>query len=95
MLVTKFQDQLVAEFKFLIKNKNIKSKNFLFIFILKKDFCVKLHFLPILDLNLLFHLLDKIPNIDPLLVDLETYILNEGLMVMKANSATVTNVRVF
>ena len=49
----------------------------------------------IVDLNLLFHLLDKIPNIDPLLVDLETYILNEGLMVMKANSATVTNVRVF
>ena len=49
----------------------------------------------IVDLNLLFHLLDKIPNIDPLLVDLETYILNEGLMVMKANSDTVTNVGVF
>ncbi len=44
----------------------------------------------LIDLNLLFQLLDCIPNVDPLLVDLETYIFSEGLMVMKANYETIT-----
>ena len=45
-----------------------------------------------LDLNLLFQLLDRIPNVEPILSDLETYILSEGLMVMKVNSETITTV---
>jgi hypothetical protein len=36
--------------------------------------------------------MDKIPNIDSLLVDLEAFIFNEGLMVMKAHSDTVVHV---
>lgn len=42
----------------------------------------------------MFQLLDRVPNIDPVLADLESYIINEGLMVMKANSETITTVRV-
>jgi len=42
------------------------------------------------NLNLLFHLLDRIPNVEPILADLESYINNEGLMVMKANSESIT-----
>lgn len=44
------------------------------------------------DLNLLFQLLDRIPNVEPLLANLESYIVSEGLMVMKANSDTITTV---
>jgi hypothetical protein len=47
-----------------------------------------------LDLNLLFQLIDKVPNVDPLLADLEAYIISEGLMVMKANSETITSVKI-
>lgn len=36
--------------------------------------------------------MDRIPNVEPLLYDLENYILSEGLMVMKANSETITSV---
>lgn len=41
------------------------------------------------DLNILFQLLDRIPNVDSLLTDFEEYILSEGLMVMKANYETI------
>lgn len=41
---------------------------------------------------MLFQLLDRIPNVEPILADLETYILSEGLMVMKVNSETITTV---
>lgn len=44
------------------------------------------------DLNLMFQLLDRVPNIEPMLADLESYIVSEGLMVMKANSETITTV---
>ena len=48
-------------------------------------------FLPYLsDLNILFQLLDRIPNVNSLLTDYEEYILSEGLMVMKANYETIT-----
>lgn len=47
------------------------------------------------DLNLMFQLLDRVPNIEPMLADLESYIVNEGLMVMKANSETITTVNLF
>jgi hypothetical protein len=40
----------------------------------------------------MFQLLDQVPNVEPMLVDLEAYILSEGLMVMKANSETITSV---
>lgn len=39
--------------------------------------------------------MDRIPNIEPLLSDLESYILTEGLMVMKANSDTIISVSVY
>lgn len=42
------------------------------------------------NLNILFQLLDRIPNVDSLLTDFEEYILSEGLMVMKANYETIT-----
>ncbi len=42
-------------------------------------------------LILLFTLLDRIPNVEPLLAELESYILNKGLMVMKMNSETITS----
>ena len=45
-----------------------------------------------IDLNLLFELLDRVPNIGPMLIDLEAYILSEGLMVMRLNSETITSV---
>jgi cullin 5 len=67
VLVTKYQDLMIAECKNLIQNNEIKN------------------------LNLLFQLLDKVPNVDPLLADLEAYIISEGLMVMKANSETITS----
>lgn len=38
----------------------------------------------------MFQLLDRTPNVDSLLSDLADYILNEGLMVMKANYGTIT-----
>jgi len=38
----------------------------------------------------MFQLLDRVPNIEPMLADLESYIVSEGLMVMKANSETIT-----
>ena len=38
----------------------------------------------------MFQLLDQVPNVEPMLADLESYIINEGLMVMKANSETIT-----
>ena len=47
-----------------------------------------------LDLNLLFQLLDRIPNVDPLLANLESYVVSEGLMVMRANSDTITTVSI-
>ena len=37
--------------------------------------------------------MDRIPNVEPLLADLETYVISEGLMVMKANCETITSVR--
>jgi hypothetical protein len=40
----------------------------------------------------MFQLVDQVPNVEPLLADLEAYILSEGLMVMKANSETITSV---
>lgn len=43
----------------------------------------------------MFQLLDRVPNIEPMLADLESYIVSEGLMVMKANSETITTVIVF
>ena len=43
------------------------------------------------NLNTLFQLLDRIPNVEPLLADLEEYILSEGLMIMKVNSETITS----
>ena len=43
------------------------------------------------NLNILFQLLDQIPNVEPLLIDLEEYILYEGLMIMKVNSETITS----
>lgn len=44
----------------------------------------------IANLNILFQLLDRIPNVDSLLSDLEKYIVSEGLMIMKANYETIT-----
>ena len=43
----------------------------------------------------MFQLLDRVPNIEPMLADLESYIVSEGLMVMKANSETITTVIAF
>ncbi|CAF0713830.1 unnamed protein product [Brachionus calyciflorus] len=42
------------------------------------------------NLNFLFQLMDRIPNVEPLLADLEAYIISEGLSVMRANSETIT-----
>jgi cullin 5 len=67
VLVTKYQDEMIAECRNLIQNNDIKN------------------------LNILFQLLDQIPNVEPLLIDLEEYILNEGLMIMKVNSETITS----
>lgn len=39
----------------------------------------------------MFQLLDRVPNVEPMLADLETYILSEGLMVMRSNSETITS----
>lgn len=66
VLVTKYQDEMVAECKNLIQNNDIEN------------------------LKILFQLLDRIPNVDSLLNDLEEYIFNEGIMVMKANYGTIT-----
>lgn len=35
-------------------------------------------------------MLDRIPNVEPILADLETFVLSEGLLVMKSNSETIT-----
>jgi hypothetical protein len=40
----------------------------------------------------MFQLLDLIPNIEPILADLEEYVISKGLMVMRANSETITSV---
>lgn len=40
----------------------------------------------------MFQLLDQIPYIEHMLGDLESYTITEGLMVMKANSETITSV---
>ena len=80
---------MIAECKNLIQNNDIKSKNSL----TARSFGqFSLRHLVILDLNLLFQLLDRIPNVDPLLANLEAYVVSEGLMVMKANSDTITTV---
>ena len=66
VLVTKYQDQMIAECRHLIQRSDIQN------------------------LNIMFQLLDRVPNVEPLLADLEEYILSEGLMIMKANSETIT-----
>lgn len=66
VLVTKYQDLMIAESKNLIQTEDINN------------------------LNILFKLLDKIPNVDSLLSDLEEYIMNDGLMIMKSNYETIT-----
>jgi cullin-5 len=66
VLVTKYQDQMIAECRNLIQSNDIAN------------------------LNILFQLLDRVPNVEPLLADLEEYILSEGLRIMKANSETIT-----
>lgn len=38
----------------------------------------------------MFELMDRIPNVEPLLADLETYIISEGLRVLMANFETIT-----
>lgn len=38
----------------------------------------------------MFELMDRIPNVEPLLADLETYIISEGLRVLRANFETIT-----
>ncbi len=43
----------------------------------------------------MFSLLDRVPNVEPLLNDLEDFIIAEGLMVMIANFETITNVTGF
>lgn len=40
----------------------------------------------------MFSLLDQVPNIEAMLNDLEAYITNEGLIVMKTNYDTITTV---
>jgi hypothetical protein len=40
----------------------------------------------------MFTLLDRVPYVELLLNDLESFIFSEGLMVMKANYETITNV---
>ena len=89
-MVTKYQDLMIAECKNLIQNNEIKSR-ICWYKRKKESFFITDYFN--LDLNLLFQLLDKVPNVDPLLADLEAYVINEGLMVMKANSETITSVR--
>jgi len=66
VLVSKYQDLMIAECKNLIQTNDIKN------------------------LNLLFQLLDRVPYVDSLLIDLEEYIFSEGIMVMKANYETIT-----
>ncbi len=81
---------MITECKNLIENNDIKSKYFHF-----KDRQIIGHSVFVLnktDLNLMFQLVDLIPNVEPLLADLESYILSEGLMVMRANSETITSV---
>ncbi|RNA29773.1 cullin-5 [Brachionus plicatilis] len=42
------------------------------------------------NLKYMFELMDRIPNVEPLLADLETYIVSEGLRVLRANFETIT-----
>lgn len=83
---------MIAECPNLIQANDIKSRSIEFKAFVN-EFDEFLNSIFMIDLNLMFQLLDRIPNIEPLLADLESYIISEGLMVMRANSETITTVR--
>ena len=96
VLVKDHAGTIVAECPQLIANNDVESKRLLTVTEEISSSSLSLPSPPFplpLELSLMFSLMDRIPNgVEPMLRDLESYILQSGLDDMKANADVITTV---